>query len=86
MSRIARTRTHNVAPTRGRPVLVWVVYGLGTLAALVLILSALFSAGGYFGSEDTTVDVLPAAVVVWGGLVALAVVTWLWRRRGGRRR
>jgi len=67
-------------------VLVWVVYGLGTLAALVLILSALFSAGGYFGSEDTTVDVLPAAVVVWGGLVALAVVTWLWRRRGGRRR
>jgi len=67
-------------------VLVWVVYGLGTLAALVLILSALFSAGGYFGSEDTTVDVSPAAVVVWGGLVALAVVTWLWRRRGGRRR
>jgi len=67
-------------------VLVWVVYGLGILAALVLIASALFSAGGYFGSDDTSVDVSPVAVVVWGGLVALAVATWLWRRRRGRRR
>ncbi len=66
--------------------LVSVVYGLGILAALVLIVSALFSAGGYFGSDDTRVEVSPVAVVVWGGLVALAVVTWLWRRRRGRRR
>jgi len=56
------------------------VYGLGLLAALILIASALFTAGGYFGSEDTAVDVSPVALVVWGGLVALAVATWLWRR------
>ena len=86
MSRIARTRTQPASPGRSRPVLVWVVYGLGILAALVLIASALFSAGGYFGSDDTSVDVSPVAVVVWGGLVALAVATWLWRRRRGRRR
>jgi hypothetical protein len=66
-------------------VLLWVVYGLGILAAAVLVASALFAAGGYFGSDDTVVDVSPVAVVVWGGLVALAAATWLWRRREGRR-
>ena len=68
-----------------RPLLVWVVYALGVVAALVLVASALFAAGGYFGSDDTVIDVSPVAVVVWGGLVALAAATWLWRRREGRR-
>ncbi len=81
MSRIARTRTQPTSSGRSRPVLVWVVYGLGILAALVLIASALFSAGGYFGSDDTTVSISPLAIFVWGALVALAVATWLWRRR-----
>jgi membrane protein YdbS with pleckstrin-like domain len=73
------------ADTRSRSVLVWIVYGLGILAAAVLVASALFAAGGYFGSDDTVVDVSPVAVAVWGGLVALAAATWLWRRREGRR-
>jgi membrane protein YdbS with pleckstrin-like domain len=68
-----------------RPLLVWVVYALGVVAALVLVASALFAAGGYFGSDDTVIDVSPLAVIVWGGLVALAAATWLWRRREGRR-
>ncbi len=69
----------------GTPIWVWVVYALGVLAALILMASALFTAGGYFGSDDTTVDVSPVALVVWGGLVALAAATWLARRLRGRR-
>ena len=69
----------------GTPIWVWVVYALGVLAALIFMASALFTAGGYFGSDDTTVDVSPVALVVWGGLVALAVATWLARRMRGRR-
>ena len=42
-----------------RPLLVWVVYALGVVAALVLVASALFAAGGYFGSDDTVIDVSP---------------------------
>ncbi len=68
-----------------RPMLVWIVYALGVLAALVLVASALFAAGGYFGSDDTVIDISPVAVIVWGGLVALAAATWLWRRHEGRR-
>ena len=74
-----------VNATGGRPIFVWIVYALGIVAALVLAASALFAAGGYFGSDDTVISVSPLAVVVWGGLVALAAVTWLWRRREGRR-
>ncbi len=74
-----------VSVRESRPMLVWVVYALGVVAALVLVASALFAAGGYFGSDDTVIDISPVAVVVWGGLVALAAATWLWRRREGRR-
>ena len=85
MSRFARTREEPTTSARRTPVLVWIVYGLGLLAALILIASALFTAGGYFGSDDTAVDVSPLAIVVWGGLLALAVATWLTRRLKERR-
>jgi len=85
MSRIARTRPERSVSARRTPVLVWVAYALGILAALVLIVSALFTAGGYFGSDDAAVDVSPIAIVVWGGLVVLAGAIWLWRRLGSRR-
>ncbi len=85
MSRFARTREEPTTRARRTPVLVWIVYGLGLLAALILIASALFTAGGYFGSDDTAVDVSPVAIVVWGGLLALAVATWLTRRLKERR-
>jgi hypothetical protein len=74
-----------VAPAEKRPLLVWIVYGLGVLGAAVVVLSALFSAGGYFGSDDTDIDVSPLGVVVWGPLIVVAAATWLWRRRGARR-
>jgi hypothetical protein len=72
---------------RKRPLLVWAIYILGGIALAVLVLSALFTAGAFFGSDDVDVvlDVSPVAVLVWGGLIALAVVTWLWRRRAVRR-
>ncbi len=84
MSRTAKTRAEPQVTTRRRPVLVLVVYALGILGAAVMLLSVLFSAGGYFGSDDTVVSVSPVALVVWGGLIVLAVVTWLWRKRGTR--
>jgi membrane protein YdbS with pleckstrin-like domain len=84
VSRSGSTRSQP-AGSRSRPVLVWVVYVLGILAAAVLVASALFAAGGYFGSDDTVVNVSPVALVVWGALVAVAAATWLWRRRAGRR-
>ena len=84
MSRQTVRRAAQPAARARTPIRVWVVYALGVLAALILIASALFTAGGYFGSDDTTVDVSPLALVVWGGLVALAVATWLARRLKGR--
>ena len=84
---MSRQTTRGAQPVvrAGTPIWVWVVYTLGVLAALILIASALFTAGGYFGSDDTTVDVSPVALVVWGVLVALAIATWLTRRLRGRR-
>ena len=84
MSRTAKTRAEPQVTTRRRPVLVLVVYALGILGAAVMFLSVLFSAGGYFGSDDTVVSVSPIALVVWGGSIVLAVATWLWRKRGTR--
>jgi membrane protein YdbS with pleckstrin-like domain len=84
VSRTAKTRAKPQVTTRRRPVLVLVVYALGILGAAVMLLSVLFSAGGYFGSDDTVVSVSPIALVVWGVLIVLAVATWLWRKRGTR--
>ena len=65
-----------------RPLYITTAYVLGVLGALVLIFSALFTLGGYLSSDDTAVNISPVAIVVWGGLVAIAVGTWLMRRRG----
>ncbi len=65
-----------------RPLYVMTAYGLGILGALVLIASALFTLGGSLNSEDTAVSISPLAIVVWGGLVVIAVATWLLRRSG----
>jgi hypothetical protein len=84
---VKRTRRSiRKAPAGGiierRPLFITTVYVLGVLGALVLISSALFTAGGYFSSDDIAVDVSLLALVVWGGLVVLAVATWLLRRSG----
>jgi hypothetical protein len=70
----------------GTPIVVWVVYGLGIMAAAVFALAALFVLGAYIGSDEVpfTIGVSTIAIVVWGGLLALALGTWLVRRRGRR--
>lgn len=82
----ARTRP-DPTPTGGTPIWVWVVYGLGILAATIVAVSILFVVGAYIASDDVpvTFNVSAVAIVLWGGLIALAVATWLVRRRGGGR-
>lgn len=67
----------------GTPIWVWLVYGLGLLAATILVASALFTAGAFLLSDDVpvTVDASVAGILLWGGLLLLAVVTWVLRRR-----
>ncbi|MGH3135284.1 MAG: LPXTG cell wall anchor domain-containing protein [Gaiellaceae bacterium] len=74
-------------PTGGTPIWVWVVYSFGILAAAIFVFSILFTAGAYLLSEDVevTFDVSTLAIVLWGGLMALAGGLWIWRRRQGRR-
>ena len=62
---------------------VWVVYGLGILAAAIFVFSVLFTLGAVLLSDDVgvTYDVSALALVLWGGLILLAVVTWVMRRR-----
>ena len=67
----------------GTPIWVWLVYGLGILAAAIFAFSALFTLGAVVLSSDVpvTTDVSTPAIVLWGGLIVAAVVTWLVRRR-----
>jgi LPXTG-motif cell wall-anchored protein len=62
---------------------VWPIYLLGFAGAAILLLSALFTIGAVIGSDDEDVgfDISLVALLVWGGLVLLAVGTWVWRRR-----
>jgi hypothetical protein len=65
---------------------VWLVYGLGILAAVIFAFSLLFTLGAAVLSEDVpvTYDVSWLAIVLWGAFVVAAVVTWLARRRQRR--
>jgi hypothetical protein len=70
----------------GTPIWVWLVYGLGILAAAIFAFSILFTLGALLLSDDVpvTYDVSVAAVVLWGGLIVAAAVTWFVRRRQRR--
>ncbi len=70
-------------PKAGTPIWVWLVYGVGILAAAIIVFSVLFTAGAYFlGGSGYSVS--PGAFVLWGGLYLVAVVTFLVRRRNRR--
>ena len=70
-------------PVAGTPIWVWVVYAFGILAAAIFAFSLLFTLGALVLSDDVgvTYDVSTPAIVLWGGLILAAAVTWVVRRR-----
>jgi LPXTG-motif cell wall-anchored protein len=70
----------------GTPIWVWLVYGLGVLAAVIFLFSVLFTLGALVLSDDVpvTYDVSVPAIVLWGGLMLVAVALWVVRRRRSR--
>ena len=84
MSREGATdKKQKAPPASGTPIWVWVVYAFGILAAAIFAFSLLFTLGALLLSEDVgvTYDVSTPAIVLWGGLILAAVVTWVVRRR-----
>jgi hypothetical protein len=73
-------------PAAGTPIWVWLVYGLGILAGGIFVFSVLFTLGALVLSDDVpvTYDVSIPAMVLWGGLMVAAAVTWFVRRRQRR--
>ena len=73
-------------PKAGTPIWVWLIYGLGILAAAIVAFSVLFTAGAVLLSDDVpvTLDVSTGAVILWGALILAAIVTWFVRRRQRR--
>ena len=71
------------AGTGGTPIWVWLVYAVGILAASILLFSVLFTLGALLLSNDVPVEanVSVLAIVLWGGLCAIAGGLWIYRRR-----
>jgi hypothetical protein len=71
------------APAAGTPIWVWVIYAFGLFAVAIFAFSLLFTLGALVLSDDVPVayDVSTPAIVLWGGLIVAAVVTWVVRRR-----
>jgi hypothetical protein len=73
--------------TTGTPIWVWVVYGLGSLAGFIFVLSLVFVAVAYAtnGGGGSGINVSVPAFAVWLGLVIAALGTFVWRRYGDSR-
>jgi hypothetical protein len=67
----------------GTPIWVWLIYALALFAVAVFVFSLLFTLGALVLSDDVpvTYDISAPAIVLWGGLILAAVVTWAYRRR-----
>ncbi len=72
-------------PPAGTPIFVWVVYGLGILAATIIAFSVLFTLGARL-SDDVPLeyDISWPATILWGGLALAALVTFVVRRKQHR--
>jgi LPXTG-motif cell wall-anchored protein len=72
-----------VARSSATPIWVWAVYGLGILAASILVFSVLFTLGAYVLSNDVPVslNVSIPALALWGGLTLAAAAVFVTRRR-----
>ncbi len=70
----------------GTPIWVWLVYGLGILAGVILAFSLLFTIGAVALSDGVGVsyDVSLPAFLLWGGFVVAALATLLYRRKQRR--
>ena len=77
------SRDKAAAPAAGTPIWVWIVYVLGIFAAAIFVFSVLFTLGALVLSDDVPVstDVSVPAIVLWGGLMLAAFLTWVVRRR-----
>ena len=73
-------------PAAGTPIWVWLVYGLGVVAVIIVAFSLLFTLGATVLSDDIplTYEVSWPAAVLWGGLIVAALATWFVRRRRRR--
>jgi LPXTG-motif cell wall-anchored protein len=82
----AGTKTPKAPPAAGTPIWVWVVYAFGLFSAAIFAFSLLFTLGALLLSDDVpvTYDVSTPAIVLWGGLIVAAAVTWVYRRRRRR--
>ena len=79
----AGERKPTASPAAGTPIWVWVIYVFGILAFAIFAFSILFTLGAVLLSDDVGVsyDLSAPAIVLWGGLILAAVVTWVVRRR-----
>jgi hypothetical protein len=79
--------TEETPRSTATPVVVWIVYGLGLLAALLLVASLAFVGIAYAasGGDDFGVDVSLPALVVSILLIGAAAGTFSVRRWGGSR-
>jgi hypothetical protein len=68
----------------GTPILVWILYVLGILAATVLVASLVFVGFAYAtsGSGAVGLNVSVPALLLWLCLVLASGATFLWRRSG----
>jgi hypothetical protein len=79
----AGEKKSKAAPAAGTPIWVWVIYAVGLFAAAIFGFSLLFTLGALILSDDVpvTYDFSTPAIVLWGGLIVAAAVTWFVRRR-----
>ena len=79
-------RKAKAPPAAGTPIWVWLIYAFGILAVAVVAFSILFTAGALLLANDVPVSARfsTGAVILWGAVIAVAVVTWLVRRRQRR--
>jgi hypothetical protein len=82
----ASPKKQKAPPAAGTPIWVWVIYAFGLMATAVVVFSILFTLGALVLSNDVpvTYDVSAPAIVLWGGLIVAAAVTWFVRRRQRR--
>jgi hypothetical protein len=75
-------KREETAPAAGTPLWIGALYFLGAVGAVLLgFLVLLKLAAAYVWDNAPSFDPSMPAIVVWGGLIALAIGTWIVRSR-----